>query len=139
MTRILCLDDEPEILDLLSLILKRKGYEVLSTTNGREALEILRRQPIDLITQDFARPDLNGFEFLKMMKSDATLRDIPVLGVSARPRDLRTEEMKQVGLDLERDLAGYVTKPYGPLELLEAVEAALTKYGKAIPPRAVPR
>jgi CheY-like chemotaxis protein len=137
MTRILCLDDEPEILDLLSLILKPKGYEVLSTTNGREAQEILRHQSIDLLTQDFARPDLNGLELLQIMKSDAALRDIPVLGVSARPRDRRAEEMKQAGLDLDRDLAGYVTKPFGPFELLEAVEAALTKHGKSTPPQAV--
>jgi CheY-like chemotaxis protein len=71
------------------------------------------------------------------MKSDAALRDIPVLGVSARPRDRRAEEMKQAGLDLDRDLAGYVTKPFGPFELLEAVEAALTKHGKSTPPQAV--
>jgi CheY-like chemotaxis protein len=116
--------------------LKRKGYEVLTTTNSYEALDILRRQPIDLFTQDFARPDIHGLEFLQMMKSNAALRDIPVVGISARPRDVRTEEMKQVGLDIERDLACYVTKPYSPFEILNAVEVALTKHGKAIPPQA---
>jgi CheY-like chemotaxis protein len=124
---------------LLSRILKPKGYEVLTTTSSYEALNILRHQPIDLLTQDFMRPDLDGLEFLKIMKSDVALSDIPVLGVSARPRDLRAEEMRQAGLDLERDLAGYVTKPYGPFDLLEAVEAALTKHGKAIPPQVVQR
>ena len=79
------------------------------------------------------RPDLNGLELLQMLKSDAALRDMPVLGVAARPRDPRAEEMKCVGLDLERDLAGYVTKPFSPFEILDAVEAALTKHGKSIP------
>ncbi len=139
MTRILCLDDEPEILDLLSLILKRNGYEVLGTTSGYEALEILRHQPIDLLTQDFARPDINGLKFLQIMKSDTALRDIPVIGVSAKPRDARTEEMKQAGLDIEHDLACYITKPFSPYELLNAVETVLTNHGRAIPPRAVPR
>jgi CheY-like chemotaxis protein len=136
MTRILCLDDDSDMVNLLSLALKRAGYEVLTTTSSYKALDILRHQPIDLLTQDFMRPDLDGLEFLKILKSDAALRDIPVLGVSARPRDPRAEEMKRVGLDLERDLAGYVTKPYSPFELLEAVEAALTKHGKAIPAQA---
>jgi CheY-like chemotaxis protein len=136
MIRILCLDDDPEVVVLLSRILRPAGYEVLSTTNSHEALDILRHQPIDLITQDFMRPDIHGLEFLQIMKSDAALRDIPVLGVSARPRDGRAEEMKLAGLDLERDLAGYVTKPFGPFELLVAVETALTKHGKAIPPQA---
>jgi CheY-like chemotaxis protein len=137
MTRILCLDDDSDALNLLSLILKRADYEVLCATSSYEALDILRRQPIDLITQDFMRPDLDGLEFLKMMKSDATLCDVPVVGVSARPRGPRAEEMKQAGLDLERDLAGYVTKPYGPFEIVDAVEVALTKHGKAIPPQAL--
>jgi CheY-like chemotaxis protein len=136
MTRILCLDDEPEIIDLLSLILKRKGYEVIGTTDGRAALEVLRHQPIDLFTQDFARPDFNGLELLQIVKSDAALRDIPVVGISARPRDARTEEMKQVGLDLERDLGSYIVKPFSPYDLLEAIETVLTQRGKAIPPRA---
>jgi CheY-like chemotaxis protein len=136
MTRILCLDDEPEITDLLGLILERKGYDVIGTTDGRAALEVLRYQPIDLFTQDFARPYLNGLELLQIMKSDAAFRNIPVIGVSARPRDARAEEMKQVGLDLEHDLACYVTKPINPGELLEAVEAVLIKRGKTIPPRA---
>jgi CheY-like chemotaxis protein len=137
MTHILCLDDDPEVVNLLSLILTRVGYEVLSTTNSYEALDILRHQPIDLITQDFMRPDIYGVEFLQMMKSDAALRDIPVLGISARPRDPRADEMKQAGLDFERDLAGYVTKPFSPFQLVEAVETALTKHGKAIPSQAV--
>jgi CheY-like chemotaxis protein len=59
------------------------------------------------------------------MKSDAALRNIPVLGVSARPREIRAEELKQAGFDIDRDLAGYITKPFGPSELLNAVEAAL--------------
>ncbi len=125
MTRILCLDDEPEIIDLLRLIVKPAGYEVLATTSSYEALDILRHQPIDLFTQDFMRPDIDGLKFLQIMKSDAALREIPVLIVAA--------EMKQAGYDPDRDLAGYVTKPFSPFELLKAVEAALTRHAKAIP------
>ncbi len=136
MTRILCLDDDSETLDVMRLILTRVGYEVLTTTSNYEALDIMHHQSIDLLTQDYMRPDLTGLEFLKIMKSDAALRDIPVLGVAALARDLWIEGMKRMGLEPDRDLAGYVTKPYDPFELLEAVEAALNKHGQEIPPQA---
>ncbi len=136
MTRILCLDDDPDTLNLLRLILTRAGYEVIDTTSSYEALDILRHQPIDLITQDFMRPELDGLEFLKIMKLDTALRDIPVLSVASRERDPWAEAMKRAGFDPDRDLAGYVTKPFGPFDLLDAVEAALTRHGKAIPPQA---
>ncbi len=136
MTRILCLDDDLDTLNLLSQILKRAGYEVLTTTGNYEALDIMHHQSIDLLTQDYMRPDLDGLEFLKIMKSDAALRDIPVLGISARPCDSLAEVMKMAGLDFEHDLAGCVTKPFDPFEILEAVSTALTKHGKEIPPQA---
>jgi CheY-like chemotaxis protein len=84
------------------------------------------------------RPGLDGLEFLKIMKSDAALCNIPVLMVASRERGPWAEAIKHAGLDPDHDVAGYVTKPFGPLELLEAVEAALSQYGKAIPPQAPP-
>lgn len=137
MTRILSLDDESEMLDLLCLIFRRAGYESLCTTDEQEALSILRTQPIDLLTEDFMRPGIGGWEFLRLMKSDAGLRDIPILGISAGPKDMRARQLKAMGLDIDRDLDGYVTKPYGPIELLDAVAAALTKRSKPVPAQAV--
>jgi CheY-like chemotaxis protein len=132
MTRILSLDDESQMLDLLHLILERVGYECLGTTDEQEALSILRTQSIDVFTQDFMRPvGLCGVEFLRKLKSDETLRDIPVVGISARPRDARAKELELAGLDMERDLAGYIQKPFGPHELLEVIEAILRKQEKA--------
>jgi CheY-like chemotaxis protein len=132
MTRILSLDDESQMLDLLRLILERAGYECLGTTDEQEALSILRTQPVDLFTQDFMRPvGLCGVEFLRKLKSDEALRDIPVIGISARVRGARAKELELAGLDMDRDLDGYVQKPFGPQELLEVIEAALHKQGKA--------
>jgi CheY-like chemotaxis protein len=137
MTRILGLDDEPEMVEILRLILERAGYEFIGTTNSQEALAILRTQPADLFIQDFMRPDRpNGWDLLRLMKSDPTLSDIPVLGVSAGPRKTRAEQLKGLGIDIDRDLEDYVQKPYGPMELLEAVEAVLKRTGKLIPPQA---
>ena len=137
MTRILCLDDDLETVNFLSLLFKRAGYEVLTTTSSYEALEILHQQPIDLLTQDFMRPELDGLDFLKIMKSDAALRDIPVVSVAARVSDELAEAVKQAGFDPDRDLDGYVAKPFSPFEIVDAVEAALTRHGKTIPPQAV--
>jgi CheY-like chemotaxis protein len=132
MTRILSLDDESQMLDLLHLILGRAGYEYLGTTDEQEALSILHTQPIDLFTQDFMRPvGLCGIEFLRKLKSDEALKDIPVVGISARPRDARAKELELAGLDMERDLAGYIQKPFAPSELLVVIEAALRGRGKA--------
>jgi CheY-like chemotaxis protein len=104
----------------------------MGTTNEQEALSILRTRSIDLFTQDFMRPvGLCGIEFLRKLKSDEALKDIPIVGISARPRDARAKELELAGLDMERDLAGYIQKPFGPQELLEVIEAALRKRGKA--------
>jgi CheY-like chemotaxis protein len=136
MTRILSVDDEREMLDLLRLILERAGYEFTGVVSGVEALAVMRTETIDLLTQDFMRLDnLDGRELLREMKSDVSLCSIPVLGVSAGPRELREERFEPFGLDFQRDLDGYVKKPYAPQELLEAVEEALRRHGKPIPDR----
>jgi CheY-like chemotaxis protein len=127
MARILCLDDEGEMLDLMRLILEPAGYELLTTTDSYEALELLRRERVDLLTQDFMRPDVDGWELMRRMKADAHLARIPVLGVTAGAREARARQAARVGLDLERDLVGFVNKPFGPHELLEAVGEALDR------------
>ncbi len=127
MTRILCLDHDPEILDFLSLILKRARYEVLTTTSSYEALDIMRRQSIDLLTQDFMRPDLDGLEFLKIMKADTALWRIPVLHVASRARGPWADAVRHAGLDPDRDVAGYITKPFHYATLVDAVKSILAR------------
>ena len=137
MTRILSVDDEPDMLNLLRLVFERAGYEFVGTVSGVEALTMMRTESIDLLTQDFMRPDqLDGRELLREIKSDASLSAIPVLGVSAGARETRAQQLKSLGLDFERDLDGYITKPFSPIELLTAVETILERYGKVIPDEA---
>jgi two-component system phosphate regulon response regulator PhoB len=138
MPHILCLDDEPETLDLMCLILRHAGYEVTGATSEEDALSLLRTQSIDLFTQDFMRPGRGGIEFLRIMKSDEALRGIPVLGISAGPREFRAYQLKSAGLDIERDLDGYVTKPFAALELVEAIAAALIRRSRPLPPPSPP-
>ena len=134
MTLILSLDDEPGILELLRLILEYSGYETIGTDDEPEALSILRRQPVDLFTQDMMRPGMGGLDFLHHMKSDPALRNIPVLVISAGMRGIRAEPLEQYGLDIDHDLDGYLQKPFGPWQLLETVETILRKHSKPLPP-----
>ena len=133
MTRILSLDDDPEMLNLLRVILVDSGYEFLGTTDEQEALSILRTQSVDLFTQDFMRPSLGGFEFLRQIKCEKDLSSIPVLGISGGARDARAKQLEQVGLDIDRDLDGYLQKGFGLDELLGTIETILKKRGKPLP------
>jgi CheY-like chemotaxis protein len=126
MTTILCIDDDPHILALVEKLLTRADYSVLTTADGHEALRILRSQSVDLVIQDFSRPGLNGFEFLKQVKADADLRAIPVLAFTAVPRHLRVQQLERFALDIERDLAGFLTKT-DVLDMVDLVGVILNK------------
>jgi len=128
MTRILSLDDCAEIVDLLSLILTRAGYEHTGTTDNYDALSILRSEPVDLFTQDLMRPDMDGWTFCELMKSDASLRHIPMLIISAKSQSID----KILGLQVCH-VDGYLTKPFGPQELLEAIAEILKRRSKPLP------
>ena len=128
MTRILSLDDCAEIVDLISLILTRAGYDHTGTTDNYDALSILRSEPVDLFTQDLMRPDMDGWTFYELMKSDASQRRTPVLIISAQSQSID----KVLGLQVFQ-VDGYITKPFGPQELLEAVAEILKQHSKPLP------
>jgi DNA-binding response OmpR family regulator len=120
MTRILSLDDDTAILELIGLILERAGYEHVRTSDSHEALSILCNEPVDLFTQDIMRPDIDGWDFYRLIKSHETLRDIPVLILTCRAQSVD----KIMGLQIA-GVDGYLTKPFGPHELLAAIERIL--------------
>jgi CheY-like chemotaxis protein len=124
MTRILSLDDDLEWLDMLKALLESHGYESLVVGNEQKALSILRTQSFDLFTQDIARAGMGGWDFLRLLKSDAALKHIPVIIISAAPMSSQAKQVKQLRLNLERDLASYFGKPFSVEELVEAIENA---------------
>lgn len=115
---ILVVEDDPDVADLLQLMLKRAGYQVLITASGAEALSIARQQQPQLISLDIWLPDINGFEVLEQLKLDPKTRDIPVVILS-------------VVQDQERGLrlgaAAYLTKPLNEEQLLGALSRVLTQ------------
>jgi CheY-like chemotaxis protein len=127
-TRVLSLDDEPEMLKLLGLMFGLAGYEHLRATEDELALEILGSEPIDLFTQDCMRlQSQGGLALYERLKADERLRDIPVLFISAGQRPVFAEQCWATYGD------GYLVKPFAPPDLLRAVETVLKRHGKRVP------
>ncbi len=115
--RVVCIEDEPEMIDLVRLILGRKGFNVIGANGGIEGLETVKRERPDLVLLDLMMPDMDGWEVYQQMKADDDLRDIPVVVVTAKAQSID----KVLGLHIAK-VDDYITKPFGPQELLESVE-----------------
>ena len=124
--RILCIEDEPEMIDLIRLILERKGFEVLGAVGGQEGLDAVRSEKPDLVLLDLMMPDVDGWEVYRQMKADEELKDIPVVVVTAKAQSID----KVLGLHIAK-VDDYVTKPFGPGDLLEAVDRVLEKQAES--------
>jgi two-component system response regulator VicR len=120
--RVVCIEDEPEMIDLVKLILGRKGFDLTGAMGGREGLEAVRRIKPDLVLLDLMMPDMDGWEVYQQMKADEELADIPVIVVTAKAQSID----KVLGLHIAK-VDDYVTKPFGPQELLQSVERVLSK------------
>jgi two-component system response regulator VicR len=121
-TKVVCIEDEPEMIDLVKLILGRKGFDLTGAMGGREGLEAVRRVKPDLVLLDLMMPDMDGWEVYQQMKADRELMDIPVIVVTAKAQSID----KVLGLHIAK-VDDYVTKPFGPQELLQSIERVLSK------------
>ena len=119
---VVCIEDEPEMIDLVKLILGRKGFDLTGAMGGREGLEAVRRIKPDLVLLDLMMPDMDGWEVYQQMKADDALSDIPVIVVTAKAQSID----KVLGLHIAK-VDDYVTKPFGPQELLQSVERVLDR------------
>ena len=119
--KVVCVEDEPEIIDLIRLILGRKGFDLTGATGGLEGLEAIRRVRPDLVLLDLMMPDMDGWEVYQQMKADPELKNIPVIVVTAKAQSID----KILGLHIAK-VDDYVTKPFGPQELLQSVERVLS-------------
>ena len=118
--RVLCIEDEPEMIDLIRLILERKGFEVIGAVGGQEGLDTVRREKPDLVLLDLMMPDVDGWEVYRQMKADDELKSIPVVVVTAKAQSID----KVLGLHIAK-VDDYVTKPFGPTDLLDSVDRVL--------------
>jgi two-component system response regulator VicR len=118
--RILCIDDEKEILDLIHLILGRKGYEVAGAIGGEAGLAKARSWKPDLVLLDLMMPDMDGWEVFHRLRADETLAKVPVVVVTARAQSID----RVLGLHVAR-VNDYISKPFTPQDLVESVERVL--------------
>jgi DNA-binding response OmpR family regulator len=116
--RILVVDDEQHMIDLIRMNLELEGFQVLEASNGIDALDQVRKHIPDLIILDIMMPQLDGFEVLKMLREFSS---VPVIMLTAKGE----EEDKVRGLELGAD--DYVTKPFGARELVSRVKAVLRR------------
>ena len=118
--QILCIEDEPEMIDLIRLILGRRGFEVSGADGGKAGLQAVRDQLPDLVLLDLMMPDMDGWEVYQQMKADESTRHIPVIVVTAKAQSID----KVLGLHIAK-VDDYIAKPFSPQELLNSVEKVL--------------
>jgi two-component system phosphate regulon response regulator PhoB len=119
--RILVVDDEPDLLELVRFHLSQAGFEVDTARDGRQCLEAVRRRRPSLLVLDWMLPDLPGTDVCRQIRSDARLRDLPILMLTAKAEEVD----RVVGFELGAD--DYVTKPFSPRELTLRVSAILRR------------
>ena len=124
MTRILVVDDDHEIVRLVKAYLEKAGYSVLTAYNGETALHTLRRESPDLLVLDLMLPDRDGWDLTRLIRSDDTLANMPIIMLTARVED----SDKIIGLEIGAD--DYVTKPFNPREVVARVRALLRRSQK---------
>jgi serine phosphatase RsbU (regulator of sigma subunit) len=118
--RILIVDDTPTNIQTLSGILKEKGYQLSVATNGRQALQVLERVQPDLILLDVMMPELDGFETCREIKKSESLRNIPIIFLTAKT------ETSDIVAGFEIGAVDYVTKPFNTHELLARINTHLS-------------
>lgn len=118
MTRVLVIDDEPAIADVLRMLLEFRGHEVLTADDGSRGFATARRQSPDVIVLDLMMPVMDGFTALEALRGDERTAEIPVVILSA----LGSTEVRQRCHDL--GARAFLQKPYNPEDLLRAVEGS---------------
>jgi DNA-binding response OmpR family regulator len=117
---ILCVEDDQEMIDLIRLILGRRGFEIKGANGGREGLRMIREELPDLVLLDLMMPDMDGWEVYQQMKADEKTRNIPVIVVTAKAQNID----RVLGIHIAH-VDDYITKPFNPQELLNSVEKVL--------------
>lgn len=119
--RILVVEDEPSIAEVVSIYLKRAGYQVQSASDGKQAMSILEKQIPDFVILDIMLPEVDGLSLTRWLRDRS---DVPIIMVTAR----REEIDRIAGLEMGAD--DYVVKPFSPQELVSRVRAVLRRTGR---------
>ncbi len=118
--KIVYVEDEMEMIDLVKLILNRKGYEVIGAEGGREGLDLIRDLVPDLVLLDLMMPDIEGWDVYQQIRADENTKHIPVIVVTAKAQNID----KVLGLHIAK-VNDYISKPFSPQDLVTSVEKVL--------------
>ncbi|NOZ59756.1 MAG: response regulator [Euryarchaeota archaeon] len=124
MARILLVDDEPDIRYITRRMLERAGHSVVEAGDGETALDILRREPPDLVLLDVRMPGMNGWEVCRRIKEDSTTGSIPVVMFTVRTSKDSVKRSRECGAE------AHINKPFEREELLELLERILEGAGE---------
>ncbi|MBI4331833.1 MAG: response regulator transcription factor [Chloroflexi bacterium] len=116
--KILVVDDEPRIVEVVKLYLEKEGYQAVTAGDGRKALELVQRENPDLIILDLMLPEMDGLEVCRQVRRNSS---VPIIMLTAKTEDAD----KLIGLELGAD--DYITKPFSPREVVARVKAVLRR------------
>ena len=117
--RVLVVDDEESVRNLLQRVLKEAGYDVVTGANGQEAVDMARKHKPNLIFMDIMMPHMGGYDACSRIKNDKSTKGIPVVMLTALGYDLNKELAAETGAD------GYITKPFTSEDLLNTISKFL--------------
>ena len=123
MSKILVVDDEPDILQVVIFRLKKLGHEILTATDGKKGLDLIRSQKPGVVLLDLRLPIIDGLEVCRQVKADDKLKNIPIILVTASSSSEISKKAKEVKAD------DYITKPFDSDQLLAKVERFLEEKG----------
>ena len=118
--KILCIEDEQEMIDLMRLILERKGFEFIGAMGGQEGWETVQEERPDLVLLDLMMAEVDGWEVFRRLKADKELKHIPVIVVTAKAHSID----KVLGLQIAH-VDDYITKPFSPQEVVDSIYRVL--------------
>jgi phosphate regulon transcriptional regulator PhoB len=119
--KILVVDDEPDIVELVTYNLRKEGFEVSSAFDGAEALAKIRKERFDFLILDLMLPGMPGMEICRIMRSDPHTKNVPIIMLTAKGEEVD----KILGLEMGAD--DYMTKPFSPRELLARVKTVMRR------------
>jgi len=118
---IIYIEDDSEMIDLVSLILQRKGFKVKGAQGGRMGLDLVIKEKPDIILLDLMMPDLDGWDVYQKLKSDKSTSHIPVIVITAKAQEID----KVLGLHIAK-VDDYICKPFKPQELIDSINKILS-------------
>jgi two-component system response regulator VicR len=119
--RVVIVEDDPEMIELVKLILSKDGFKVSGAGNGHDGLNLIQEFVPQVVLLDLMMPDMDGWEVYQSMKANDVMKNIPVIIITAKAQSID----KVLGLHIAK-VDDYITKPFSPTELLNSVRKVMT-------------